>query len=585
MRGEQGPVRDGRDLTQTPPDGPPLTARADGLLDAAAAVRAPFMAPRLQGEIACDGHIDLSVWGAGRVGRIRFSPLEGPFVIAPNRIVARRGGVWVAQSAPAVVVRGAAVAGRHPAQRPALWDPVENAAAEIMSEGGRWTCRLGWGAMATETRGPDLVVAAGADLEEAHRGLTLPVEQIVREADAYAARCDVLGEADPLLRGMAVQGAHAALSSIRRDRHGGFLGLTAGEAYSAPARTYYRDGYWTCQALLRLAPEAVAAEITLLAEGVRADGEAPSGLVLAPSKAWAAVRLASGAHQRPADWWSDHFDSPLLFVLMLADHARVARDDEIVRRHWPAVRAVFARYQGLARAGGGLPRKPRNDRDWADNVYREGLVAYDLGLWIGMLDAVERLGRRRDPGLAAQAAASAAAGRAAIEAALWRPSGWYADYASPDGFSEDHLALDSLTLLRFDAVSPQRANAVLDAVQARLETRHNPHQPYGDWGVMSVWPPYARKADTRAKSAFPFRYHNGGDWPWLDGLYAGELLRRGRPGWRYPLLRWWETCLARGWAGAVEHFSPPFGRGSLLQAWSSLPLAAALEHRAAVTIC
>ena len=37
------------------------------------------------------------------------------------------------------------------------------------------------------------------------------------------------------------------------------------------------------------------------------------------------------------------------------------------------------------------------------------------------------------------------------------------------------------------------------------------------------------------------------DWPWLDGLYAGELLRRGRPGWRYPLTRWWESCLANGW--------------------------------------
>jgi hypothetical protein len=32
----------------------------------------------------------------------------------------------------------------------------------------------------------------------------------------------------------------------------------------------------------------------------------------------------------------------------------------------------------------------------------------------------------------------------------------------------------------------------------------------------------------------------------------------------------------------VEWFSPPFGRGSLLQAWSSLPAAVALEHRAAV---
>ena len=31
--------------------------------------------------------------------------------------------------------------------------------------------------------------------------------------------------------------------------------------------------------------------------------------------------------------------------------------------------------------------------------------------------------------------------------------------------------------------------------------------------------------------------------------------------------------------GAVEYFSPPFGRGSLLQGWSSLPAAVALAHR------
>ena len=50
------------------------------------------------------------------------------------------------------------------------------------------------------------------------------------------------------------------------------------------------------------------------------------------------------------------------------------------------------------------------------------------------------------------------------------------------------------------------------------------------------------------------------------------------PGWRYPLLRWWQACLDQGWAGAVEYFSPPFGRGSLLQGWSALPAAVALRY-------
>jgi hypothetical protein len=36
--------------------------------------------------------------------------------------------------------------------------------------------------------------------------------------------------------------------------------------------------------------------------------------------------------------------------------------------------------------------------------------------------------------------------------------------------------------------------------------------------------------------------------------------------------------MAAGWAGAVEYFSPAFGRGSLLQGWSSLPAAVVLAH-------
>jgi hypothetical protein len=207
-------------------------------------------------------------------------------------------------------------------------------------------------------------------------------------------------------------------------------------------------------------------------------------------------------------------------------------------------------------------------------------VAYDLGLWVGACEAIVRLAERRDHLLAGQATQAAARARAGL-AALWQPTGWYADYAA-EGFTERHLALDSLTLLRHAAVPEDRALAVLESVRRSLESRHNAAQPWGDWGVLCAYPPFARRADLRSKTAFPFRYHKGGDWPWLDGLYAGERLRRGLSGWRYPLVRWWETSLAQGWMGAVEYFSPPFGRGSLLQAWSSMPAAVALEHKQTV---
>jgi hypothetical protein len=100
--------------------------------------------------------------------------------------------------------------------------------------------------------------------------------------------------------------------------------------------------------------------------------------------------------------------------------------------------------------------------------------------------------------------------------------------------------------------------------------------------MLCAYPPFADQTALRAKSAFAYRYHNGGEWPWLDAVYAAERLRRGLGGWRYPLLRWWAWCLEQGWAGPVEHYSVPYGRGSLLQGWSSLPAAVALEHADAV---
>ncbi len=527
----------------------------------------PLMAPRLQGELGADHVLTLSIWGTGQVGRLRFAPAAGPYVIAPNRLASPRGGLFVAQSAPVLVLKGVR--------------PTE-------------TWPSGAGGFIVEPRGDDFVVATGEDELEAATALSLDVAAIVAEANDYVARCDLAPGADPLLRSLVMQGAHAALSSARKDARGGFAGLAAGLAYSNPPRTYYRDGYWTLQLLMRLAPDIAAAQIDLLARAVQGDGEAPSAVIVAGRSAADFERRRgedagmASAHSRPGEWWSDHFDSPLMFVLAVAEHAAATGDDTLARRHWRKLAAVFHRYMGL-RGPAGLPVKPRNDRDWADNVYREGLVAYDIGLWIGALDALAQLAARLDPPLGAAARAEAAAARTAADPALWRDGpqdgaqsghlgGHWADYVRPDGWAEAHLALDALMLLRYAAAPEARALAVLDEVRQRLESRRNGDQPNGDFGMLCCFPPFADHAALRAKSAYPYRYHNGGDWPWLDAVYAAERLRRGLPGWRYPLTRWWSYALEQGWAGPVEHFSRPFGRGSLLQAWSSLPAAVALQY-------
>ena len=564
-----------------------LIPRADGRVESRSAVLSPIMAPRLQGEFHPDGTLTLALWGAGALGRLRFTAIPGPYVHAPNLMAAPRGGLHVAQSDPVLVIRAAAYLGFTPARKCASWDRTEHPRTRQARIGARRRFDLPWGVVLFETRGPDLLVAVGANLDEAERGLGLSVETIVTEAEHYAVHCDMLPEADPVLRSMVMQGTHAALSAVRRDERGRFDGLAAGLAYSTPARTYFRDGYWTLQLLLTAAPAVVHAQIDLLAAGVQADGEAPSGVIVSgpeQAQAWEALRTTvfgfDWIHKRRADWWSDHFDSPLFFVLTLADYVRATGDLEPVDRIWPFVAAIYARYVGLSRDG--LPTKPRNDRDWADNVYRAGHVSYDIGLWVGALDAIVELGRAQDPALAAKAAATATEVRAAIVRELKQPDGLYPDYVDAGGTHEDHLTLDSLTLLRHDAVPAADALAMLAAVKARLETRANPDQGFGDWGMMCAHPPFKRRGDLRSKTVFPYRYHNGSDWPWLDGVYAEERLRRGLPGWRYPMVRWWEMCLANGWMGAVEYFSPPWGRGSLLQGWSGLPAAVALKYREAV---
>lgn len=572
-------------MTAPQPKPQVLTPLEDGQLRSAEPVLMPFMAPRLQGDCRPGGKIELSLWGSGKLANLTFTGWSAPFTYAPNRVEAHSGGLYVGQSSPALFLKGAKLRTLIPARRCAWWgsttkpEPVER-------QGSRRIARTAWGVVIAEQRPDGIFVTAGATIEEAQMALDLDQAELIAEANAYVALCDAMPEAAPLMRSMISQSLHAALSSIRQDEHGAFAGLAAGQAYSAPARTYYRDGYWTLQALLDREPGAVRAQIDLLARGIQPDGEAPSGVILtgpAQAEEWEKVRSShpriKEEHLRPGDWWSDHFDSPLFFILTIGDYIRATGDSSPLSLYWDKVVTIFDRYRGFDEAGNGLPVKPRHDRDWADNVYRHGYVAYDLGLWIGALDIIAKFGAALDQTVASKAAAVAHKARASLDEALLQPGGTYADYGTKTDFVEDHVTLDSLTLLRFKAVPPERAKAVLARMEKVLESRNNAEQPYGDWGVLCAFPPFKRPKDTREKSYFAYRYHNGSDWPYLSGLYAEQRLAYGLDGADYPLLRWWKTCLEEGWMGAVEYFSPPWGRGSLLQGWSSMPAAAALAFK------
>jgi hypothetical protein len=64
------------------------------------------MAPRLQGDFDPRGTLKLALWGSGELATIRFAPPYGPFIYGPNRIVWRHGGMFVAQSAACLIIRG-----------------------------------------------------------------------------------------------------------------------------------------------------------------------------------------------------------------------------------------------------------------------------------------------------------------------------------------------------------------------------------------------------------------------------------------------------------------------------------------------
>ena len=286
---------------------------------------------------------------------------------------------------------------------------------------------------------------------------------------------------------------------------------------------------------------------------------------------WSAGVEREGTAEARAAWLSAAVEEPVDGV-SLADR----------------VVAVLERGRRLAGAGS-LPIKPINDRDWADNVFRHGYVTYDVALYHGALEAGAQLLAGTRPALAAEYREVAAAVRRAAARHLFdEEAGHFVEFLpAPDQqldgsdatrthSGERHLTLDSLVALRTDLASPAQAASTVAAARRTLETCNNHEQPYGDWGVMSTYPPYLPNTRRRAKSRFAYRYHNGSDWPYLDGIYAEALLSRGHDGWRYPLTRWFEYGLERGWPTPVEYYAPPWGRGSPLNGWSSMPAAAML---------
>lgn len=382
---------------------------------------------------------------------------------------------------------------------------------------------------------------------------------------------DAFHSEDDELNALYGYSLNASLSSYKQLGQE-FAAYFAGIDYQSPPRTYFRDGYWTVLPSLPYHPARVRGQILTLAKGIGTDGECPSAVI---------YNQESGKYE---PFWPDHFDSPSFFVLMIHDYLAWTHDfqllDELVngrsiRMHMENSLDYLIRHTDSG-TGSSLAKKPDNRRDWVDNVYREGDVLYNLALYCRALDGAEQvfkvIGDADD-----KADYYGNLHRTVVNELqkLIRENGYF-NYKNSNGFVEPNMSIELSLLIVFDLLAPADATALLGRMATQLETRNNSEQQYGDWGVMTVFPFYRQVHHQVEKSMSPYRYHNGGDWPYMDGIYALAKLKSGDAEWRYPLTRWFQVSMDNGWLTPVEYYGPLYGKGSNLQGWSSMPAAAML---------
>lgn len=381
---------------------------------------------------------------------------------------------------------------------------------------------------------------------------------------------------DGLKKSLAIFALHTALSNWKD--LGPVKAFTAGVNYSFPPRTYFRDSFWTCLSLLDVKPKLVREQILVLASGVHDDG-CPSGvmflteeekLILKSLREGNPVIRESVRHDN--DWWSDHHDSGFLFVLLLSQYIHSTEDLSILREKVNGETLLEKSVKIMRNAErfveNGLFKKPFDCRDWSDNVFRNGFVSYDAALHVAALRDLSKLlivSDKREESKIWEELYLRSKERF-NEILFDEKKGYFVDFLG--SYVEDHLSVDSVVAMIFDVAEEKKAISSLLKMEQFLETRNNPNQPYGDWGVINVWPKYKERSHLFGKSAFAYRYHNGSCWPYLSCAYAlAKYKYHLDPS--YPLLSWWKYCLDEGWVNLVEYYSPCYGRGSLHQAWSA----------------
>ena len=341
-------------------------------------------------------------------------------------------------------------------------------------------------------------------------------------------------------------------------RLGDYRGFMAGHHYLLPMRTYYRDSYYTVLPMYRSYPELVRSQILTLSMGISENGD-----------------CSSAVKSDYSEWWGNHYDSPSFLAMMLYDYVKHTGDSAILTESVKGETVLAKAEKAIEKLSTyadetGLIYKvgPYNQRDWADEVNRNGYVTYNEVLYARALYCLSELfSVSGDNTKAEKYTEIFETVKNAINGLLWDDKlGYYVNYRENDHI-EKNLSVDTCFAALFGIADDTRARRMLENMESILETRNNKEQKAGDYGVMCVYPFYSGADSTRNKSAKPYYYHNGANWPYLSAMYAAAKRKYGME-YRYALESWFDYNVARGNYTPVEFFSPPHKDGSLLQAWS-----------------
>lgn len=337
-----------------------------------------------------------------------------------------------------------------------------------------------------------------------------------------------------------------------------FKGFTAGYRYMIPLRTYYRDGYYTVLPMYNGHTDKVRNQIITLAKGIFPDGSCPSAV-----------------NCEFEGYWGDHFDSPSFFAIALFDYVNFTKDFSILDEDIKGVslldKAEFVMKKLSEREHeNGLLYKdgPLNRRDWCDEVNRYGYVTYDEILYSRAFYCLSKLFEiKGDLEKVDFYYKKHIKSKNAINNELWDENkGYYINFKNED-YVEDNLSVDTVFAAIFGIADDQRAKTMLKSMEKLLECKNNPDVLIKDFGVMSVWPFYKKVEAVYWKSAQPYNYHNGSNWPYLAAMYA-YAKRKYNMEYKNALESWFFYNLDKNNYTPIEYFSSACADGSLLQAWS-----------------